>query len=107
MAAVTLNVMYKKASGSTLGIIWRKIILTEDAPATREASIKGLDFNDRVWDRITRDTAGHLKMAMIKTISQILNWPNKDARISRMTREGMTMMISAMRMRKASTQPPA
>ena len=45
-------------------------------------------------------------IAMIKTIIQILNCPNKEASINRTTREGIIIIISANLMRILSVMPP-
>ena len=87
--------MYKNARGSTLGIMCLKIILRFDAPATFDASIKGLDFRERVCDLIIRETAGHLMIAMIKTIIHILNCPNKEASINKITRDYLSKIGSS------------
>ena len=46
-------------------------------------------------------------MAIINTMIHMLNWPKMDDKIRRMTRVGITIIISAILIKKASMIPPA
>ncbi len=82
------------------------MILVCEAPATLAASMKGLCFRERVWALITLETPGHRNNAMIKTMVQMVSWPNSAASISTTSMVGMTMIMSASRIRSVSTNLP-